>query len=406
VLDAAFEEAARAARERHGVPAVAVGVLDAGRVTEGGFGCAPDDVFRVASVTKPFTATVAAALLDPGDLVEEWPGVRVSHLLSHTSGYDSECGDLLRFGEGDDALELAAAALAEMRPRVAPGELWAYANSGYWLAGCLAARRNASTYEEAVAEHILEPLGLASTSFGGGRSLPGHEAAVDGSPARPVEGGRYPRARRPGGGLESNVQDLLRFARWQLEEPWTQMLREPVVTMPGGSFGLGFAVETVGGHAVWGHRGSNGGFESSLLLVPERGLGFAGLTNAGNGSLVLRALEDELFERALGARRPVPAPVDLPRSALELLAGRYVHPELEADIAVAPGGAGLLLEVVETDARTGRPGAAIRALARPIGAREFAVAGGPRDGSRFDFVPAEDAPRFVRLFSRLAERAA
>src|SRR6266700_1489330 len=160
--------------ERLGVPALALGVLVDGTVETWARGCSEVDVFRIASVTKPFTATLAARLLSLDALAGVWPDVRVRHLLSHTSGYDSECGDLARFGDGDDALDRLMRELPSVRRRLPAGEAWSYSNAGYWLAGWLCARRAGTTFEDALREHVLDPAGLESTSFGE-PTLEGHD---------------------------------------------------------------------------------------------------------------------------------------------------------------------------------------------------------------------------------------
>jgi len=89
---------------------MAVGISLGGEVETLEIGCDPGTRFRIASITKPFTATLALELLDLEASTGVWTAdVRVRHLLSHTSGYDAERGDLTRFGEGDDALEAMVA---------------------------------------------------------------------------------------------------------------------------------------------------------------------------------------------------------------------------------------------------------------------------------------------------------
>src|SRR5690242_3824666 len=89
------------------VPALAAGIAVGGRVETATVGCEVGTVFRIASVTKPFTASLAVSLLDLEAPTGIWPGdVRIRHLLSHTSGFDCELPepDLVRFGDGDEAL--------------------------------------------------------------------------------------------------------------------------------------------------------------------------------------------------------------------------------------------------------------------------------------------------------------
>lgn len=238
MLDSLLHGVCEAAAERWEVPALAVGVAADGQDDIAAVGCRPDTVFRIASVTKPFTATLALALLDFDAETGVWPtDVRVRHLLSHTSGFDCELGDLARFGDGDDSLGRVTTELPSVRRWLPAGEIWSYANAGYWLAGWLCAERAGMTFEEALAEHVLAPAALEATSF-----------------AEPDLGGTgpdstdvpYPRARRPSGGLVSTVADLLRFGRWQLTEPWTAAARVPVAKPPAASTGSG------GPESAWG----------------------------------------------------------------------------------------------------------------------------------------------------------
>src|SRR5512142_1950294 len=130
------------------VPALAVGSSVGGAVETVFLGCEPDTRFRVASVTKPFTATLAAGLLDLESPTGVWPGdVRVRHLLSHTSGFDCELpdGDNDKHGHGDDALARCVAEAASVRRFLPTETVWSYANTGYWLAGHLAAERAGAT---------------------------------------------------------------------------------------------------------------------------------------------------------------------------------------------------------------------------------------------------------------------
>ena len=150
MLDPTFHAACEAAAVAWDVPALAVATSVGGELETIAIGCDPGARFRVASVTKTFTATLALQLLDFEDSTGVWPAdVRIRHLLSHTSGYDSETGDLARFGDGDDALAAVVAELPSVRRFLAVEQVWSYANSGYWLSGLLCAQRAGSTYEDA-----------------------------------------------------------------------------------------------------------------------------------------------------------------------------------------------------------------------------------------------------------------
>jgi D-alanyl-D-alanine carboxypeptidase len=363
---------------RHSVEALAVATIvgDAREVVT--VGCEPGTRFRIASITKPFTALLALSLLELDAETGVWPAdVRVRHLLSHTSGFDCELPtpDLTRFGPGDEALAAAVAELPSALRFLGVEEVWSYANTGYWLVGHLSAVRAGVTFEAALRGGVIEPFGLTATSFG--------EPDLDGT--GPEAGaGPYPRARRPSGGLVSTVTDVLAFGRRLLDEPSFSRMAVPHGRPIGGVYGLGLFGERLAGADVWGHSGSYGGFQTSLLTVPARRAVFAGLTNSQLGQQALFELEDAFFDRAVGARRRLAPFVDLPKDALTGFGGAYANSEERYEVEAVPGG--LLVR-----------SAGEERLARPIGERTFRHVDA-RD--RVDF-PRDGLARFG---SRLARR--
>lgn len=380
-MNTMFQRTCEEAAGRWSVPALAVGTWAGGRASRCAVGCDTGTRFRIASVTKPLTALLAVELLDLDEATGVWPAeVRVRHLLSHLSGFDCELPerDLGRFGDGDAALAAAVGELGSVRRFVGVDELWSYANTGYWLAGLLAARRADATYEDALAERVLAPLGLEAASFG--------EPDLGGT-GRDAEEGPYPRARRPSGGLVASVDDLLRAGRGLLERPALARMAVVHGKPNGGVYGLGLHGQRVAGVDVWGHAGSYGGFQSSFLLVPDRGAVFAGLTNASNGAKALYELEDAFFEQVLGSARPETPFVELPRAATEAFAGSYANSDERYDVTAVDGGVVVTAEGEEV-------------RLRPVGPRTFQVPDGPYVRERIAF------PRdgFARLGSRLAAR--
>ena len=222
---------------------------------------------------------------------------------------------------------------------------------------------------------------MESTSFGE------PELGGTGPDAR---SGPYPRARRPSGGLVSNVPDLLRFGRWHLAHPESARLRSPLARPLGGVYGLGLGGERVGSGEVWGHGGSYGGFQSSFRVVPGHDAVFVGLTNSSDGSQALGELEDLFFELVLGGRRRVPPTIELSDAALAAVSGSYANSDARYDVAVSGRGLAAAFEDGEF-------------TARPIGERLFEITtAGSRAGDRFDFPVAG----FGRFDSGLAERVA
>jgi CubicO group peptidase (beta-lactamase class C family) len=380
VLDTRFQAIAEAAAVEWDVPAIAIGISIGSETETLGVGCEPETRFRIASITKPFTATLALELLDLEATTGVWaPDVRVRHLLSHTSGYDCELGDLTRFGDGADAVGAVIAELPSVRRWVGVEQAWSYSNAAYWLTGWLCAEAAGSTYEDAVAENILRPLALDATGFDGAADVPG--TGPD------AEDGPYPRPRRPSGGLISNVPDLLRFGRHHLTTSGSARMRIVHGKPVGGVYGLGLSGERVGGVDVWGHPGSYGGYQSQLLVVPDRDAVFVGLTNGSDGRQALRAIEDAFFERLVGEGRREREAVVLPDDALESFAGTYANSDAWSEVTVVADG--LLLTSDDEEI-----------TARPIDERTFEVTSGRYRRDRFDF-PLEG---FGRFGGRLAER--
>ncbi len=373
-------QASEAAALQWDVPAIAVGLSAGGTAETAGIGCDPDARFRIASITKPFTALLSLDLLDLGATTGVWPDdVRVRHLLSHTSGFDCELtdGSQTRFEDEPDPLVAQLPSLRAVRRWLGTEQCWSYANSGYWLTAWLCAQAANTSYEDAVHDRLLRPLGLDATSFGEPQ-LPGTGRAATTGP--------YPRARRASGGLVSNVGDLLRFGERLLSEPRMRIVHGKPVA---GVYGLGLDGQRVGGVEVWGHSGSYGGFESTLRIVPDRDAVLAGLTNSSLGGKALREIEDIFFERVLGARRPGRTTVELPEAALDELAGTYGNSDGWTTVAVSVDGLSVTIDDEEFDARA-------------IGPRIFEITSGDRIHERFDF-PLEG---FGRFGSRLSERIA
>ncbi len=155
---------------------------------------------------------------------------------------------------------------------------------------------------------------------------------------------------------------------------------------PAGVYGLGLFGERVGGVEVWGHSGSYGGFQSSLLVVPDRHAVFTGLTNSSVGRNALWEIENAFFERVLGERRRVQEHIALPAEVRESFTGSYANSAGWYEVKLASAG---LVAIIDGTAYP----------AQAIGERTFEITEGDRIRARFDF-PREG---FGRFGGRLAE---
>jgi CubicO group peptidase (beta-lactamase class C family) len=348
----AFEQIVREARERTGVPGVAAGVLRGGAVEIVADGVRelgrtdavrPETPFRIASISKPFTAALCLACLEPDP--------RLRALLSHTAGLRLESSDPL--------------------PEAARG-LFSYSNAGYWEAGALAAAACGVSFEQAMRTRVLEPLGLDATGYEEPPD-PARGHLQEGETGhRAVAADVYPARRRTSGGLWSTVSDLLAFAAHQLETP--SAAHEPQVEALGGRYALGWWVrELAGARTALEHEGSSAGYQSLLLLVPEERFALAVLTNSWRGSgLVRRVVEAlDLLPASPGGGA---APDDV-SGAFELD---------NATAEIEERGDGLLVHERELDPVTGAP-VSIRYPVAHLGGGVFGFARGTLMSHRLDF---------------------
>ncbi|MEX2116709.1 MAG: serine hydrolase domain-containing protein [Bacteroidota bacterium] len=273
-------------------------------------------MYRVASITKTFTATAVMQLRDQGKLqlddpIERYlpwfriknrfpnaPAITVRHLLTHTSGLPRESAypywTDYKFPSRSEMIKAL-----EQQETVFPTETrFKYSNLGMVLAGEIIAEISGIPYSEYVAKNILEPLGMSSTTVyfqdkdrdrlavGYGRRL------EDGS--RKEIPFLNVRAIAASANLTSTVEDLAKFVSLQFREGHvvfgSQILRGSTLKEMhrvqwlnpnwNGGWGLGFDVARKEEKTVVGHGGWIGGYRSQLSFLPEDKIAVIVLTNA------------------------------------------------------------------------------------------------------------------------------
>lgn len=285
----------------------------------------PETMFHLASVSKPFVATAVVSLAVAGgasapvldldapiiELVPEFTladgragEVTARHLLSHSSGLP----DVVDYGWhdpqlGDEALSEFARSLSGWRLQTEPGTTFSYSNAGFELLGLLLARALGTTFENAVRQQVLTPLGMRRSTFLR-REVPGHLAASPhvGMPLT-VPDGVYPYTRRhaPSSTLHSNLVEMCRWMVAHFEpaevvageddESWVRLdrglldlMQRPVLRVGDPPWedaqALGWAVGSYRGERTLSHSGADPGFGSRVVLVPDRRTGVVVLANS------------------------------------------------------------------------------------------------------------------------------
>ena len=294
-----------------------------------------DTVVRVASISKTFTATAIARLvarrqLDLDANVETYLGgltfppgapggaVTLRHLLSHTSG-------VINHNTGRVGLDAPPAPLREflaatMPPRVyAPATGVIYSNHGNALAGLAVQEMTQQPFEEHIAQVLLSPIGMDSSSFTLDEALSARLAkSYVGEPGQRREQEYLYFGTVPASALHTTAADMARYIRLQLgdgtyegqvvlpDEAMT-LLRTPQnpihPALPG--YHLAFFHGTTAGHPTRAHGGSAPAFVSKLVLFEELGVGIFVCQN-GFGTSITADIVDDFAAHFLPA--PAPAP--------------------------------------------------------------------------------------------------
>ncbi|MBZ4420853.1 serine hydrolase domain-containing protein [Myxococcus sp. RHSTA-1-4] len=254
-----------------------------------------DTKFRIASVTKPFTATVVMQLVAEGKLKlddtltthlpdyrkDTGSRVTIAHLLNHTSGIPSYTTPEFFQRESRNPYPVAefVKKFASGDLEFEPGTKWAYSNSGYHLLGAIIEKVTGMPYAEAVRQRIFAPLGMKNSGYDVTMAvLPkrasGYQLGPDGYVNAPYLDMSIPYA---SGSLYSTVEDLYLWDRalytdTLLPAPLKQRMFTPGLSQ----YGYGWEVRPFklddGKTEVSTtlHDGGINGFSSLLVRAPER----------------------------------------------------------------------------------------------------------------------------------------
>ena len=248
-------------------PGAALAVIRDGVVTTAAHGLAdgvapitPETNFRLASLTKAFTAAAVAVLVRRGLLQYDEAlgrGITPRHLLNHTSGL-ADYEELIPPGRMEQVSDDEVVRMLDAAPLLfAPGTRFRYSNSGYVRLGVLIERVSGAPLERFFAEELFAPRGMHGTTLGPGANRAYGHARRGGVWVRHDQS--VTSATRGDGGVYSNVLDL---ARWM-----PPVVGDTVPTdEPGTRYGFGWFVR---GRRIW-HYGDTAGFRHAILCEPGR----------------------------------------------------------------------------------------------------------------------------------------
>jgi len=366
-----------------GLPGMSVGIVhDQNLIWSKGFGysdvdkkipATPGTIYRIASITKLFTATAIMQLRDQGKLhlddpvskhlswfkirsrYTDAPPVTIRHLLTHSSGLPREAAFPYWSENNFPTREQIIAALPNQEAVFAPETKWKYSNLALSLAGEIVSVVSGEPYDLYVQKHILEPLGMSSSSMvlpeahkgrvaiGYGRRMP--DGKRDIRPFTDCKG------IAPAANLSSTVADLAHFASLQMRDGnvgGNQILKGSTLREMHrvhwlqsdwkSGRGLGFAIVRDGERTLVGHGGWVAGYRTQIMASPEEKLAVIVLTNADDGNPGYYLMQ--AFNVVAPAIKKVAAPparIVQPDPEWNKYVGRYRNPWEDLQVLILNG---------------------------------------------------------------------
>jgi CubicO group peptidase (beta-lactamase class C family) len=314
-------------------------------------------LFRPGSVSKTFTWTAVMQLVQAGKLDldrdindyldfklgEKLGPITLRNLMTHTPGFEETISGAF-VKSANDLIPYRDYLIKHMPAQIfPPGKVVAYSNYGAMLAGYIVQRVSGEPFDEYVARHIFQPLGMTRSTFD--QPLPptlakdmssGYVKASDDKPV-PFEDIEI----APAGSLSSTAVDMAHFMIAQLQggsyggasimSPETTQLMHTVQSRMAphmNGFDLGLYQENRNGLRIIGHAGDTAAFHSDMHLLLDKDVGFFISLNSlgvdGAAENVRTGLFRAFLDRYYPYTPPVEATVPHPQTDAVRVAGWYM----------------------------------------------------------------------------------
>jgi CubicO group peptidase (beta-lactamase class C family) len=329
---AAVERLIGAAMARLGIPGLSAAVVTERRLRlSAAFGVADIEndvrattatVYRLASLTKPITATAVLQLVEagkvdldapiqryvPGFPEKPWP-ITARHLLAHQSGIRNWTSEEFHGTRRFATLAESLSAFKDDALLFQPGTKTLYTSYGYNLLGAVVEGASHQPYDRYLAERIFQPSGMTAARTEDVLAIVPHRAhgyqrtsagEILNSPLSDVSN------RLAGGGLAATADDVARFAialqRGTLLKPSTAQAawaRQRTADRKLTGFGLGWIVAVKDGRTEVYHTGGQPRVSAVLYMVPRQGFAVVLLSNLEGVSTPLLELAREIASALL-----------------------------------------------------------------------------------------------------------
>jgi CubicO group peptidase (beta-lactamase class C family) len=253
-----------------------------------------ESVFRLGSLSKPFTAVAIAQLAQKGalktedpivkyvqDLPKSWKGVTLHQLLTHSSGvpnYTSQPGFWRQVVMHPNTPQELVSLVRNQPLDFEPGRHWGFSNTNYILLGMVIEQVTKQRYPDYLRQAVLDPLEMKNTGYDVASVVLKHRAHGYTLSPHGLVNATYVDMSVPysAGGLYSTARDLLRFdqalysdqllnANWR-ERVFTAHI---LTTVDSSSHGYGWFIAREKGWVQHTHEGGFPGFSTMLARYPE-----------------------------------------------------------------------------------------------------------------------------------------
>ena len=314
-MDSKVDQFVKAEMERQGIPGVAIGIVDHGKVMTRGYGFAnlehmvpatDQTIFQSGSLGKMFTSTAVMLQVEDGklslsdpiakffpDAPASWQKITVRNLLNHTSGIPDYTTSAFNYRHDYTEDELAHMAM-QLVPEFPAGSRWNYSNTGYALLGFIVHKVSGKFYGDVLAERVFKPLGMTTARVISEADVIPNRAAGYQHESGQLKNQDWvaPKLNTTAdGSLYWSVRDLVAWdtavAKRKIlkAESWNGILT-PVRLNSGKPYpyGMGWGLEERGGKPLQSHGGAWQGFRTQLSRFIGDSLDIVVLTNAAEAN--------------------------------------------------------------------------------------------------------------------------
>jgi CubicO group peptidase (beta-lactamase class C family) len=324
--------------------------------------------FRIASITKMFTAAMILQLVDEGNLkltdtldkffpqIPNAKKITIAQTLAHRSGiHDSILDPNLRPSSNTNAVtkDELLTIISKGTPDFEPDAKHRYSNSGYFLLGLIIEKLTGKSYGEALQERITSRIGLKDTYTATGNIDVNKNESLTyfylGGDWKQVPE-THPSILFGGGSIVSTPNDLAKFIQALFDgKIVSKESLDQMKTMRDGD-GLGMEPFTFAGMTFYGHTGGGDNYGAWLAYLPEEKLAVAYTTNAKVYPVrdIVSSVVDIYYNKPF--QIPSFEPIAVSPEVLDKYVGIYSSPEAPVKFTITREGATLFFQPGEQSA--------------------------------------------------------